>query len=71
MQTVNFSVLYLYDQILYGIRRLLTVSGVGSITVVKRRSAQFIIIWLTAWDCQVLYTLVGLREPRKSDGSSD
>ena len=22
-------------------------------------------------DCQVLYTLVGLREPRKSDGSSD
>ena len=40
-------------------------------TEVKQRRARFIIGWVTAWDCQVLYTLVGLREPRKSDGSSD
>ena len=26
---------------------------------------------IPAWDCQVLYTLVGLRESRKSEGSSD
>ena len=52
--------------IIYGIRRSLIV--VGSITEVKQR---FVIGWVTAWDCQVLYTLVGLREPRKSDGSSD
>ena len=54
---------------LYGIRRSLIV--IGSITEVKQRRARFIIGWVTAWDCQVLYTLVGLREPRKSDGSSD
>ena len=61
----------------YGIRRSLI--GVGSITEVKERCARFIIGWVTAWDCQVLYTLghvqrcrvVGRREPRKSDGSSD
>ena len=46
---------------------------VGSITEVKQRRARarFTIEWVTAWDRQVLYTLVGLREPRKSDGSSD
>ena len=64
--------------IIYGIRRCLI--GVGSITEVKQRRARFIIGWVTAWDCQVPYTLqdivqrcrvVGLREPRKSDGSSD
>ena len=53
---------------LYGIRRSLIV--IGSITEVKQRCARFIIGWVTAWDCQVLYTVVGLREPRKSDGSS-
>ena len=42
-----------------------------SITEVKQRRARFIIGWVTAWDCQVPYILVGLREPRKSDGSSD
>ena len=47
---------------LYGIRRSL--NGLCSITEVKQRRARFIIGW-------VLYTLVGLREPRKSDGSSD
>ena len=52
-----------------GIRRSLIV--VGSITEVNQRRARFIIGWVTAWDCQVLYTLVGLRKPRKSDGSSD
>ena len=51
-----------------GIRRLL--NGLCSITEVKQRRARFIIEWVTAWDCQVLYTLVGLREPRKSDGLS-
>ena len=54
--------------------------GVSSITEVKERRARFIIGLVTAWDCEVLYTLrtwvqrcrvVGLREPRKSDGSSD
>ena len=54
---------------IYGIRRSL--NGLCSITVVKLRRARFIIGWVTAWDCQVLYTFVGLREPRKSDGSSD
>ena len=62
---------------IYGIRRQLI--GVGSITEVRQRRARFIIGWVTAWgirkvchrDCQVLYTLVGLRKPRKSDGSSD
>ena len=53
----------------YGIRRSL--NGLCSITEVKQRRARFIIGWVTAWDCQVLYTLVGLKEPRKSDGSSD
>ena len=52
-----------------GIRRSLI--GVCSITEVKQRRALLIIGWVTAWDCQVLYALVGLREPRKSDGSSD
>ena len=55
--------------VLCGIRRSLIV--IGSITEVKQRRARSIIGWVTAWDCQVLYTLVGLREPRKSDGSSD
>ena len=45
--------------------------GVVSITEVKERRARFITGWVNAWDCQVLYTLVGLRESRKSDGSSD
>ena len=54
---------------IYGIRRSLIV--IGSITEVKQRRARFIIGWVTACDCQVLYTLVWLREPRKSDGSSD
>ena len=54
---------------LYRIRRSL--NGLCSITEAKQRRARFIIGWVTAWDCQVLYTLVGLREPRKSDGSSD
>ena len=62
---------------IYGIRRQLI--DVGSITEVEQRRAQFIIGWVTAWGirkvrhraCQVLYTLVGLGEPRKSDGSSD
>ena len=61
----------------YGIRRCLI--GVGLITEVKQRRARLIIGWLTAWDCQVLghqdivqrCRVVGLREPRKSDGSSD
>ena len=39
----------------YGIRRSLI--GVGSITEVKQRRARFIIGCVTAWDCQVLYTL--------------
>ena len=55
--------------LMYGIRRSLI--GVCSITEVKQRRARFIIGWVTAWDCQVLYTLVGLRELRESDGSSD
>ena len=55
--------------ILYGIRRYLF--GDGSIIEVKQLRARFIIGWVTALDCQVLYTLVGLREPRKSDGSSN
>ena len=38
-----------------GIRRSLI--GVGSITEVKQRRARFIIGRVTAWDCQVLYTL--------------
>ena len=62
---------------IYGIRRQLI--DVGSITEVEQRRAQFIIGWVTAWGirkvrhraCQVMYTLVGLGEPRKSDGSSD
>ena len=37
------------------IRRCLI--GVGSITEVKQRRVQFIIGWVTAWDCQVPYTL--------------
>ena len=56
------------DAVYYGIRRSL--NGLCSITEVKQCRARFIIGWVTAWDCQVLYTLVGLREPRKSDGSS-
>ena len=40
---------------LYGIRRSL--NGWCSITEVKQRRARFIIEWVTAWDCQVLYTL--------------
>ena len=40
---------------IHGIRRCLI--GVGSITEVKRRRAQFIIGWVAAWDCQVPYTL--------------
>ena len=39
----------------YGIRHSLI--GVGSITEVKQRRARFIIGWVAAWDCQVLYTL--------------
>ena len=39
----------------HGIRRCLI--GVGSITEVKQRRARFIIGWVTAWDCQVPYTL--------------
>ena len=38
-----------------GIRRCLI--GVGSITEVRQRRARFIIGWVTAWDCQVPYTL--------------
>ena len=62
----------------HGIRRCLI--GVGSITEAKQRRARFIIGWVTAWDrCRVPYTprhsaamsCRGLREPRKSDGSSD
>ena len=53
----------------YGIR--CSLNGLSSITEVKQRRARFIIGWVTAWDCQVLYALVGLRKPRKSDGSSD
>ena len=56
-------------RLIYGIRRSL--NGSCSITEVKQRRARLIIGWVTAWDCQVLYTRVGLREPRKSDGSSD
>ena len=37
----------------YGIRRSLIV--IGSITEVKQRRAR-LIGWVTAWDCQVLYT---------------
>ena len=40
---------------IYGIRRSLI--GVGSITEVKQRHTRLIIRWLTAWDCQVLYSL--------------
>ena len=40
---------------IYGIQRC--VIGVGSITEVKQRRARFIIGWVTAWDCQVPYTL--------------
>ena len=58
-----------WECIIYGIRISLIV--IGSITEAKQRRARFIIGWVIAWDCQVLYTLVGLREPRKSDGSSD
>ena len=54
---------------IYGIRRSLIV--IGFITGVKQRRARLIIGWVTAWDFQVLYTLVRLREPRKSDGSPD
>ena len=39
----------------YGIRRSLI--DICSITEVKRRRARFIIGWVTAWDCQVPYTL--------------
>ena len=55
--------------VIYGIRRSL--NDLCSITEVKQRRARFIIGWVTAWDCQVRYKLVGFREPRKSDGSSD
>ena len=41
--------------LIYRIRRCLI--GVGSITEVKQRRARFIIGWVTAWDCQVPYTL--------------
>ena len=54
------------------IRRYLI--GVGSITEVKQRRARFIIGWVTTLDFQVQYArcrVVGIREPRKSDGSSD
>ena len=57
------------NKVIYGIRRSLIV--IVSITEVKQRRARCIIRWVTAWDCQVLYTLVWLREPRKSYGSSD
>ena len=40
---------------LYGIRRSLI--DICSITEVKRRRARFISGWVTAWDCQVPYTL--------------
>ena len=39
----------------YGIRRSLI--DICSITEVKRRRARFISGWVTAWDCQVPYTL--------------
>ena len=42
---------------LNGIRRSL--NGLCLITEVKQRRARFVIGWVTAWDCQVLYTLVG------------
>ena len=48
-----------------------SLNGLCLITEVKQRRVRFIIGWMIAWDCQVLYTLVGLREPRKLDGSSD
>ena len=54
--------------IIYGIRRSL--NGLCSITQVKQRRARFIIGWETAWDCQVLYALVGLREPRIPSGET-
>ena len=40
---------------IYGIRRSLI--DICSITEVKRRRARFISGWVTAWDCQVPYTL--------------
>ena len=39
----------------YRIRRSLI--NICSITEVKRRRARFISGWVTAWDCQVPYTL--------------
>ena len=67
---------YIYDQWWYRQRKKASLNMAFaqrfcSITEVKQRLARFIIGWVTACDCQVLYTLVGLREPRKSDGSSD
>ena len=53
---------FTYTLPIYGIRRSL--NGLCSITEVKQRRARFIIGWVTACDCQVLYTLLGLREPR-------
>ena len=41
--------------ITYGIQSCFI--GVGLITKVKQRCAGFIIGWVTAWDCQVPYTL--------------
>ena len=52
--------MWTYTYTIYGLRRSLIV--IGSITEVKQRRARFIIGWVTAWDCQVLSTLVGLRE---------
>ena len=66
---MRFLCIWTIKYYLYGIRRSLIV--VGSIIEVKQRRARFLIRWVTAWDCQVLYTVVALREPRKSDGSSD
>ena len=40
---------------MYGIRRSLI--DICLITEVKRRRARFISGWVTAWDCQVPYTL--------------
>ena len=40
---------------IYGIR--LCRIGVGSFTEVKERRARFIIGWVTAWDCQMPYTI--------------
>ena len=57
-QQKNIIIIWINYQLVcvnYGIQRSLI--GVGSITEVKQRRARFIIGWVTAWDCQVMYTL--------------